>query len=95
MDAAGRLAWLVDALEDEYPAVRWAVWRSALTVARELGSPLVAGLEGFDPHADVPTRLRTIDALRTAAGPGPFAGAPERREALIDRQGEVALWIGE
>jgi hypothetical protein len=36
-----------------------------------------------------------IDALRAEARPGPFAGAPERREALIDRQGEVALWIGE
>ena len=95
MDATVRLAWLVDALEDEYPAVRWAVWRAALAVAREAGSALVAGLEGFDPHADVPTRLRAIDALRAVAGPGPFAGAPERREALIDRQGEVALWIGE
>ena len=91
--AKQRLAWLVDALEDEYPAVRWAVWRAALLVAEEADGEVAALLARFDPHADAPTRLRAIDALRAVAGPGPFAG--ERREALIDRQGEVALWIGE
>lgn len=93
--ASERLAWLIDALEDEYPAVRWTVWRAALAVGRASGSALVGALEQFDPHADAPTRIRALDTLRAAAGPGPFAGAPERREALIDRQGEVALWIGE
>jgi predicted CXXCH cytochrome family protein len=93
--ASERLAWLVDALEDEYPAVRWMVWRAALQVAGELGGPIGPELARYDPHAEAPVRLAAIDALRAAAGPGPFAGAPERREALIDRQGEVVLWIGE
>jgi len=94
-EASVRLAWLIDALEDEYPAVRWAVWRAALELGRAAESELVAALEQFDPHADAPTRIRALDGLRATAGPGPFAGAPEQREALIDRQGEVALWIGE
>lgn len=91
--AQTRLAWLVDALEDEYPAVRWAVWRAAVKVATDSGSGLVEELRMFDPHAEAPVRLAAIDALRAKAGPGPFTGA--RREALIDRQGSVALWIGE
>ncbi|MBL9102764.1 MAG: hypothetical protein JNL82_17590 [Myxococcales bacterium] len=91
--AETRLAWLVDALEDEYPAVRWAVWRAARQVAEACGSAAGPSLERFDPHAEAPARLAAIDALRAMVGPGPFAG--ERREALIDRQGEVALWIGE
>lgn len=88
-----RLGWLVDALEDEYPAVRWAVWRAALAVARGSGSAVAAELAEFDALADAPVRLRAVDALRGRVGAGPFAGW--RREALIDRQGEVALWIGE
>lgn len=91
--AETRLAWLVDALEDEYPAVRWTVWRAATRLAETSGSPHAAAVAAFDPHAEAPARLVAIDALRAAIGPGPFAGA--RREALIDRQGDAALWIGE
>jgi hypothetical protein len=92
--AATRLPWLVDALEDEYPAVRWAVWRALKSVAAQAGRDELAGLlAAYDPHADAPLRLSAVDALRAAIGPGPLP--PARRQALEDRQGEVVLWIGE
>ena len=92
--ASIRLPWLVDALEDNYPAVRFMVWQAlaelaALAQRQDLG-PLISA---YDPHAAAELRLPAIDALRAALGPGPLT--PERREALEARQDAVMLWIGE
>jgi len=92
--ASIRLPWLVDALEDNYPAVRFMVWQAlaelaALAQRQDLG-PLISA---YDPHAAAELRLPAIDALRAALGPCPLT--PERREALEARQDAVMLWIGE
>jgi hypothetical protein len=90
-----RRPWLVDALEDEYPAVRWFAWRALRSVAAEAPADeaLVAALRAYDPHAEAAERLPVVDALRVHLGPGPLS--PERRAALEERQAAVMLWIGE
>ena len=89
-----RMPWLVDALEDGYPAVRFMVWRALVDLAGQTRRvDLTALLEDFDPHAEVEARLPAVDALRAALGPGPLSAAA--REALEARQDAVMLWIGE
>lgn len=92
---AARLPWLVDALEDEYPAVRWFVWRALKAIAAGAGPDpaLTAALAAYDPHAEAAARLPAVDVLRARLGPGPLSR--ERREALEQRQGETLLFIGE
>ena len=89
--ATTRLAWLVDALEDSYPAVRWMAWRAMQRLAGsgELSALIIA----YDPHAEAATRLPAVDALRARLGPGPLA--EERRLALEARQDASLLSIGE
>jgi hypothetical protein len=85
-----RRAWITDALDDEYPAVRWFAWRAL----RQLAEPdLLALVDAYDPHADAERRLPAADALRAAFGGGPFT--PEQREALEARRERTVLWIGE
>lgn len=90
-----RRPWLVDALEDEYPAVRWFAWRALRSVAAEApaDASVQAILERYDPHAEAAARLPVVDALRAQLGPGPLTA--DQRGALEDRQAEVMLWIGE
>lgn len=90
-----RRPWLVDALEDEYPAVRWFAWRALRSVAAEApaDASVQATLERYDPHAEAAARLPVVDALRAQLGPGPLT--PEQRAVLEERQAEVMLWIGE
>jgi len=90
-----RRPWLVDALEDEYPAVRWFAWRALRSVAAEAPADgrLAAALQGYDPHAEAAARLPVVDALRAQLGPGPLS--PEQRAALEERQAAFMLWIGE
>lgn len=88
--AATRLAWLVDGLEDGYPAVRWMAWRAM----QRLADPELARLlAGYDPHADVTLRVPAVDALRARLGPGPLTEA--QRLALEARQDATLLSIGE
>lgn len=90
-----RRPWLVDALEDEYPAVRWFAWRAlrGLADATPDGAAITAALASYDPHADAARRLPAVDALRARLGPGPLS--PEQRAALDERQAAFLLWIGE
>ena len=90
-----RLAWLVDALEDAYPSVRWFAWRALKTVAAQAppDAALSTALDAYDPHAEAALRLPAVDALRARLGPGPLS--QERRQALEDRQDAQLLWIGE
>ncbi|MBA3550384.1 MAG: hypothetical protein H0T76_28245 [Nannocystis sp.] len=93
-----RRAWLVDALEDEYPAVRWFAWRAlrSITVDGDEGAEdaaITAALAAYDPHAEAAARLPAVDALRARLGPAPLT--PEQRSALEMRQAEFMLWIGE
>ena len=88
--AATRLQWLVDALEDGYPAVRWMAWRAM----QELAGPELAGLlADYDPHAEASLRVPAVDALRARLGPGPLTEA--QRLALEARQDQTLLSIGE
>ncbi|MBK7824211.1 hypothetical protein [Nannocystis sp.] len=93
--ATTRLAWLVDALEDGYPAVRWMAWRAMQRLAAGQGmDPKLSELIiAYDPHAEAATRLPAVDALRARLGPGPLA--EERRLALEARQDASLLSIGE
>lgn len=88
--AATRLAWLVDALEDGYPAVRWMAWRAMQRLA---GAEVAGLLAAYDPHAEVALRVLAIDALRARLGPGPLTEA--QRLALEARQDATLLSIGE
>lgn len=94
-----RLAWLVDGLVDDYPAVRWIAWRGSKSLAAELEAtddePLVHALAAFDPAAPLEQRLAHWDALRRRLGPGVFDDHPERRELLETRRDATAIWIGE
>lgn len=91
---AERRRWLVDALEDAYPAVRFA----AIRALRSLGADTPALREALAAHdflGDADERLVEIDGLRALIGPGPLADRPELRERLIERQDQRLLWIGE
>ncbi|MCA9692054.1 MAG: hypothetical protein KC636_20800, partial [Myxococcales bacterium] len=70
-DARTRMAWMVDALEDEYPAIRWMVWRALGDLATRVGDPTLARrVARYDPLADAANRLASVDSLRAQLGPG-------------------------
>lgn len=93
---AERMAWLVDALEDDYPAVRWFAFRGLRRLAPAAADPRVQAALDV-PHAleDPGLRAVMIDELRAVLGPGPLAHAPELAQALHDRRDDQAIWIGE
>ncbi len=93
--AAQRMQWLVDGLDDAYPAVRWMAWRALKQVAMQAdAAPAVhAALAAFDPHAEPAARVPATVNLRQHIGAGPLT--PDQRQVLEDRQAQVELWIGE
>jgi len=94
--ASARLPWLVDALEDEYPAIRWFAIRGLRELAGAAGrGDLAPLLADFDFLGEAAGRVDAVDAIRQAIGPGPFAGAAERAERLTHAQERQILWIGE
>lgn len=94
--AERRAAWLVDGLDDEYPAVRWMAARSLGAVARQAHGPPIAELvHRYDPLADPAARILAVDALRQALGPGALDEAPALREALEGARDDREIWIGE
>ncbi|MBX7079724.1 MAG: hypothetical protein K1X88_11090 [Nannocystaceae bacterium] len=97
VDPRVRLSWLLDALVDDYAAVRFMAWVGARALAAESGldAAVTDALAGFDPEAAVQTRLATWQQLRRALGPGPFDDAPERALELEASRDAVAIWIGE
>ena len=93
---AQRMAWLVDALEDDYPAVRWFAFRGLRRLARAADDPRVeASLAVPQAMEDPGLRAVMIDELRAVLGPGPLTHAPELAAALHDRRDDQAIWIGE
>jgi hypothetical protein len=90
------MAWLVGALEDEYPAVRFAAGRAIAAVAEACGEvEVAAAIARYDFLGGADERLEVVDALRARLGPDPFAEHPERRQRLLDSQERQLLWIGE
>lgn len=95
-DVDRRLAALASALEDEYPAVRWAVSVALERLAEARGRTELARLaRGFDPMADPAIRLVAVEAISSRLGPGPFAEHPTRQDELAARRGDRAIFIGE
>ncbi|MBC8073557.1 MAG: hypothetical protein IAG13_34870, partial [Deltaproteobacteria bacterium] len=86
-------SWLVDALADDYGAVRWIAWRAARGLATD--DAIAEALAAFDPGAPAELRLSQWRALRTLLGPGPFADAPERQLELEASRDAAAIVIGE
>ncbi|MBK8265849.1 MAG: ammonia-forming cytochrome c nitrite reductase subunit c552 [Nannocystis sp.] len=91
-----RLSWLVDALEDEYPAIRIFALRGLRTLSERAGRDDLRGLlAAYDFLGEVDMRVAAVDAIRRAIGPGPLAAHPERVERLIAAQERQIVWIGE
>lgn len=100
--ARTRLAWLLAALEDDYPSVRWFAWRGVRELAATLPAPerarVLAAVERFDYLGPIAGRVEAIEAIEDALAvpvAPPFADQPALRERLLDGQVGVALWIGE
>jgi predicted CXXCH cytochrome family protein len=93
LPARTRAAWLVDALEDDYPAIRFMAWRALTRVLAE-APELAAELAAFDPTGDVEVRIERAAALRARLGPGALADDP-RREAIVAGRDDHEIWIGE
>jgi len=91
-----RSRWLLGALEDEYPAVRFAAARGLAKVAEETDDDVTAVTIGaYDYLGDAGERLAIVDALRARFGADPFAQDDERRRWLFEHQARQLLWIGE
>ena len=91
-----RMAWLVDALEDDYPAVRWFAYRGLRRLAERAPAPAVLqALELPGAMDDPGLRVWMIEQLRAAVGPAPLADRPALRQALHERRDDHAIWIGE
>jgi hypothetical protein len=89
-----RMAWLVDALEDDYPAVRWFAYRGLLRLAEhEPRVPPV--LQVPQAMEDPGLRAVMIDELRAILGPGPLHDRPQLVQTLHERRDDQAIWIGE
>jgi predicted CXXCH cytochrome family protein len=96
-DPTTRLSWLIDALADDYGAVRWIAWRAAKRLAggSAVDPALVDGLATFDPGAPPESRLEQWRALRALAGPGPFVEHSARQLELEASRDASAIVIGE
>lgn len=91
-DVDRRLRALVDALEDDYPAVRWFAHRGWVDLAP---AELQPALQGFDAMADPAERIAIVDALRARVGPSRVYSDRELWHALLGRRDDVAIAIGE
>jgi hypothetical protein len=95
-DAEQRMAWLVAALDDEYPSVRWFAWRGLRSLARARGDePTLALVSAFDYLAPVEVRAPVVGELRARLGPGALEHVPELLERLEEHRQDKAIWIGE
>jgi hypothetical protein len=91
-----RMAWLVDALDDDYPAVRWFSFRGLRRLAARVPDPRVrAALAAPGAMEDPGLRAVLVDELRAALGPGPLADRPGLAAELHARRDDQAIWIGE
>ncbi|HWB78040.1 MAG TPA: hypothetical protein VG755_23910 [Nannocystaceae bacterium] len=93
-DAEQRMSWLVEALVDDYGAVRWMAWRAAKRLAHELDdAALTHDLTAFDPAAPTDVRLAAWRSLRERLGPAPFSA--DQQLALEAARDASAIVIGE
>ncbi len=96
VDASTRLAWLVDALEDDYPAVRWFGYRGLRTLAARHGDATVTeALSVPGAMEDPGQRAVLVDELRRHLGPGALANDPRLQRELRAQRDDRAIWIGE
>lgn len=95
-EVAQRMAWLVAALDDEYPSVRWFAWRGLRTLAEERGdADTLTLVAGFDYLAPVEERAPIVGQLRARLGPGALEHDPALLERLEENRQDKAIWIGE
>lgn len=95
-DETRRMAWLVDALADDYPAIRWFGFRGLRTLAERADDETVLALLADDRVMDDPGRTAMlIDQLRVHLGPGGLDHRPEQKQRLLDQRDDQAIWIGE
>lgn len=96
VDARARMAWLVDVLEDDYPAVRWFGFRGLRAMAEAEGmTELRAWISDPAVMDDPGSRTQLQLDLRGRLGPGALADDAELRKELGQRRDDVAIWIGE
>ncbi len=94
-----KIAWLVGALEDEYPSVRWFAWRGLRALVERLPpddarrGPLLAALAEFDYLAPIDARVAALEPIHSLVGPA--ASADELFDELAEARIETAIWIGE
>ncbi len=90
---ARRMQALVDALEDDYPAVRWFGHRGLLVLARDEATRAL--LLRYDFMADAADRLEAVDELRATLGHSVVSSQPELWQRLLGQRDDVAIAIGE
>lgn len=93
--ASWRIPLLVDAMDDEYPAVRWMAWRGLRAVTAHLGDPGTAALLARPPSYDVLDRAALLATLQERWGRAPIHLHPDRIEALQAERDDRAIEIGE
>lgn len=96
-DAVGergrRMRALVDALEDDYPAVRWFGHQGLNAMVRDTETR--AWLERYDFMADAAERIEVVDGLRRSLGASVVSSEPDLWQALLGQRDDVAIAIGE
>ncbi len=97
-DASGslelRMAWLADALEDEYPSVRWFAWRGLRALAEAASqAELVRTLAEFDYLAPIEARVEVIGRIHLQLGTP--VNPNQLFDDLSEARAETAIWIGE
>ena len=91
-DPTRRMRALLDALEDDYPAVRWFGHRGLVALAPASLQPTLAR---YDFMADVAERIVVVDALREALGPSVVGSDAALWQRLLDQRDDAAIAIGE
>jgi hypothetical protein len=90
-----RAAWLVDALEDDYPAIRFMAWRALTAVVADGAlSDARSLVAAYDPVGDPAERIEAANRLRARLGPGALHDDPRRVEVVAARA-DSEIWIGE
>jgi len=90
---ARRMQALVDALEDDYPAVRWFGHQGLLELVRDEAKRVM--LLRYDFMADPAERIEVVDELRRRLGHSVVSSEPELWQRLVGQRDDVAIAIGE
>jgi len=90
-----RIRVLLDAYDDEYPAVRWMAWRALRALTADLAEPETHVWLAEPPPYDVVSRTARLERLQARWGRTPLHRFPERIEALQAARDDRAIEIGE